>query len=176
MSLAVTHKPNSSRVYSLTRSVPVISFPVHSSAYCVMSCMHCINLIKKPKKAKNIFKKCIRCTAVFTTHWLLRSLMRGILTLMCELAHMNNTQYIMCTVLLFDQSRAAFVVCSHVNMCFKTNTRSSPVYLCADGELFTATKTDFRGIKPQILRYFSKDGRPDVSLETSIRLLEGERT
>ncbi|XP_039887123.1 semaphorin-4B-like isoform X1 [Simochromis diagramma] len=42
----------------------------------------------------------------------------------------------------------------------------------ADGELFTATKTDFRGIKPQILRYFSKDGRPDVSLETSIRLLE----
>ncbi|XP_005456065.1 semaphorin-4B [Oreochromis niloticus] len=42
----------------------------------------------------------------------------------------------------------------------------------ADGELFTATKTDFRGIKPQILRYFSKDSRPDVSLETSIRLLE----
>lgn len=38
--------------------------------------------------------------------------MRGILTLMCELAHMNNTQYIMCTVLLFDQSRAAFVVCA----------------------------------------------------------------
>lgn len=65
---------------------------------------------------------------------------------------------------------------SYVLMCFKTNTRSSRVCLCADGELFTATKTDFRGIKPQILRYFSKDGRPDVSLETSIRLLEGERT
>ncbi|XP_063342218.1 semaphorin-4B-like [Pelmatolapia mariae] len=42
----------------------------------------------------------------------------------------------------------------------------------ADGELFTATTTDFRGLKPQILRYFSKDGRPDVSLETSISLLE----
>lgn len=49
VSLAVTHKPNSSRVYSLRRSVPVISFPVHSSAYCVISCMHCINLIKEPK-------------------------------------------------------------------------------------------------------------------------------
>ncbi|XP_028254720.1 semaphorin-4B isoform X1 [Parambassis ranga] len=41
-----------------------------------------------------------------------------------------------------------------------------------DGELFTATTTDFRGVKPQISRYFSKDGRPDVSLDSSVSLLE----
>lgn len=41
-----------------------------------------------------------------------------------------------------------------------------------DGELFTATTTDFRGVKPQISRYFSKDGRPDVSLDSSVNLLE----
>lgn len=95
---------------------------------------------------------------------------------MCESAHINSTYSVLCCY--FTKAEATFVgvVCSHVNMCFKTNTRSSHVYLCADGELFTATKTDFRGIKPQILRYFSKDSRPDVSLETSIRLLEGEQT
>ncbi|XP_023126284.2 semaphorin-4A-like [Amphiprion ocellaris] len=41
-----------------------------------------------------------------------------------------------------------------------------------DGELFTATTTDFRGVKPQISRYFSKDDRPDVSLDSSVNLLE----
>ncbi|XP_044062751.1 semaphorin-4B-like [Siniperca chuatsi] len=41
-----------------------------------------------------------------------------------------------------------------------------------DGELFTATTTDFRGVKPQISRHFSKDGRPDVSQDSSVSLLE----
>ncbi|KAF3692471.1 Semaphorin-4B Semaphorin-C [Channa argus] len=40
-----------------------------------------------------------------------------------------------------------------------------------DGELFTATTTDFRGIKPQISRHFSKDGRPDIN-QDSVSLLE----
>uniref|UniRef100_A0A3Q1EL51 Semaphorin-4A-like n=1 Tax=Acanthochromis polyacanthus TaxID=80966 RepID=A0A3Q1EL51_9TELE len=41
-----------------------------------------------------------------------------------------------------------------------------------DGELFTATTVDFRGGKPQISRYFSKDSRPDVSLDSSLNLLQ----
>ncbi|XP_020512671.1 semaphorin-4A [Labrus bergylta] len=41
-----------------------------------------------------------------------------------------------------------------------------------DGELFTATTTDFKGEKPQISRHFSKDGRPDVSLDSFISLLQ----
>ncbi|KAK2845197.1 hypothetical protein Q5P01_011856 [Channa striata] len=40
-----------------------------------------------------------------------------------------------------------------------------------DGELFTATTTDFRGVEPQISRHFSKDGRPDVS-QDSVSVLE----
>uniref|UniRef100_A0A8C9XTF2 Uncharacterized protein n=1 Tax=Sander lucioperca TaxID=283035 RepID=A0A8C9XTF2_SANLU len=42
----------------------------------------------------------------------------------------------------------------------------------ADGELFTATTTNFRGVEPQISRHFSKDGRQDVSQDTSVSLLE----
>ncbi|XP_070768446.1 semaphorin-4A-like [Enoplosus armatus] len=41
-----------------------------------------------------------------------------------------------------------------------------------DDELFTATTTDFRGVKPQISRHFSKDGRPDIIQDTSVSLLE----
>ncbi|CAJ1061247.1 semaphorin-4A-like [Xyrichtys novacula] len=41
-----------------------------------------------------------------------------------------------------------------------------------DGELFTATTTDFKGAKPQISRHFSKDGRPDVCQESSASLLQ----
>ncbi|XP_039662123.1 semaphorin-4B-like [Perca fluviatilis] len=41
-----------------------------------------------------------------------------------------------------------------------------------DGELFTATTTNFRGVEPQISRHFSKDGRPDVSQDSSVSLLE----
>ncbi|XP_034409974.1 semaphorin-4A-like [Cyclopterus lumpus] len=44
--------------------------------------------------------------------------------------------------------------------------------ISVDGELFTATTTDFRGVKPQISRHFSKDGRQDVSQDSSVRLLE----
>nr|UTQ93900.1 semaphoring-4A [Micropterus salmoides] len=43
--------------------------------------------------------------------------------------------------------------------------------ITVDSELFTTTTTDFRGAKPQISRHFSKDGGPDVSLDTSISLL-----
>ncbi|XP_029359206.1 semaphorin-4A-like [Echeneis naucrates] len=42
--------------------------------------------------------------------------------------------------------------------------------ITVDGELFTATTSDFRGAKPQISRHFSKDGRPDVS-QDSVSLL-----
>ncbi|XP_041843014.1 semaphorin-4B-like [Melanotaenia boesemani] len=41
-----------------------------------------------------------------------------------------------------------------------------------DGELFTATTTDFKGVQPQISRFLSKDHRPDVKLELSSNLLE----
>nr|XP_057909888.1 semaphorin-4B-like isoform X2 [Doryrhamphus excisus] len=44
--------------------------------------------------------------------------------------------------------------------------------LTIDGELFTATTADFKGTTPQISRHFSKDGRPDVTQESSAILLE----
>ncbi|XP_013877691.1 semaphorin-4A [Austrofundulus limnaeus] len=47
--------------------------------------------------------------------------------------------------------------------------RSSAVTI--DGELFTATSTTFRGTEPQISRYFSNNGRPDVNLDTTVHLL-----
>ncbi|XP_037532432.1 semaphorin-4B-like [Nematolebias whitei] len=53
---------------------------------------------------------------------------------------------------------------------FSPFERSAAVAI--DGELFTATTTTFRGNEPQISRYFSKDGRPDVNLDTSVRLLK----
>ncbi|XP_018534337.1 LOW QUALITY PROTEIN: semaphorin-4B-like [Lates calcarifer] len=40
-----------------------------------------------------------------------------------------------------------------------------------DGELFTATTTDFRGSEPQISRHFSKHGRPDVN-QDSVSVLQ----
>uniref|UniRef100_A0A3Q3BL35 Semaphorin-4B-like n=2 Tax=Kryptolebias marmoratus TaxID=37003 RepID=A0A3Q3BL35_KRYMA len=52
---------------------------------------------------------------------------------------------------------------------FSPFERSSAVTI--DGELFTATTTDFRGNEPQISRYFSKDGRSDVNLDTFVSLL-----
>ncbi|XP_047217419.1 semaphorin-4B-like [Girardinichthys multiradiatus] len=47
--------------------------------------------------------------------------------------------------------------------------RSSVVII--DEELFSATTTDFKGHEPQISRFLTKDGRPDVSLD-SIKLLD----
>lgn len=84
------------------------------------------------------------------------------------------TVYIVYCVVILPKQRQHLSASYVLMLIF--SLKQTPVYLCADGELFTATKTDFRGIKPQILRYFSKGGRPDVSLETSISLLEGERT
>ncbi|XP_077455799.1 semaphorin-4A-like [Stigmatopora argus] len=42
----------------------------------------------------------------------------------------------------------------------------------ADGELFTATTVDFFGVRPFIMRHFSKDGRPDLSQESLSMLLD----
>ncbi|KAM3873550.1 semaphorin-4A-like [Diretmus argenteus] len=44
--------------------------------------------------------------------------------------------------------------------------------IAIDGELFTGTTSDFRGGKPQIARHFSQDGRPDVSQDSSVSLLQ----
>ncbi|XP_073342175.1 semaphorin-4A-like [Pagrus major] len=44
--------------------------------------------------------------------------------------------------------------------------------ITVDGELFTATTTDFKGVQPQISRHFSKHGRPDVSQDSSVVLKE----
>ncbi|KAM9852017.1 semaphorin-4A [Aulostomus maculatus] len=44
---------------------------------------------------------------------------------------------------------------------FNPTQRNTAIII--DGELFTATTTDFRGVEPQIARHFSKDGRPDIS-------------
>ncbi|XP_013855218.1 semaphorin-4F [Austrofundulus limnaeus] len=54
---------------------------------------------------------------------------------------------------------------------FSPMDRSSA--LTIDGELFTATSTTFRGTEPQISRYFSNNGRPDVNLDTTVHLLNG---
>ncbi|XP_035529007.1 semaphorin-4A [Morone saxatilis] len=44
--------------------------------------------------------------------------------------------------------------------------------LAVDGELFTATTSDFKGVEPQISRHLSRDGRPDVAQDSSVSLLE----
>ncbi|XP_032413717.1 semaphorin-4B-like [Xiphophorus hellerii] len=56
---------------------------------------------------------------------------------------------------------------------FSPFERSSAVII--DQELFAATTTDFKGKNPQISRFLSKDGRPDISLDSSISLLEDPR-
>ncbi|XP_043973365.1 semaphorin-4B-like isoform X1 [Gambusia affinis] len=53
---------------------------------------------------------------------------------------------------------------------FSPFERSSAVII--DQELFAATTTNFKGSTPQISRFLSKDGRPDISLDSSISLLE----
>ncbi|KAM9310746.1 semaphorin-4A [Pholidichthys leucotaenia] len=53
---------------------------------------------------------------------------------------------------------------------FNPFQRSSAI--AVDGELFTASTTDFRGVQPQISRHFTKDGHPDINLESSVSLLE----
>uniref|UniRef100_A0A096M1J0 Semaphorin-4B-like n=1 Tax=Poecilia formosa TaxID=48698 RepID=A0A096M1J0_POEFO len=55
---------------------------------------------------------------------------------------------------------------------FSPFERSAAVII--DQELFAATTTDFQGKKPQISRFLSKDGRPDISLD-SISLLQEPR-
>ncbi|XP_068425057.1 semaphorin-4A-like [Clinocottus analis] len=58
----------------------------------------------------------------------------------------------------------------------KTRCPHSPAHrstaISIDDELFTATATNFRGFKPQISRHFSKDGRQDISQDSSVSLLD----
>lgn len=51
-------------------------------------------------------------------------------------------------------------------------TRIPQFWTCfsIDGELFTATTNDFLGKTPMVSRHLSKDGRPDVSQDTSVTL------
>ncbi|XP_074510481.1 semaphorin-4A-like [Sebastes fasciatus] len=70
----------------------------------------------------------------------------------------------------------SFSMVRHDDAKHKARCPFSPVQrntaITVDGELFTATTTDFRGVKPQISRHFSKDGRQDVSQDSSFSLLE----
>ncbi|XP_049439849.1 semaphorin-4A-like [Epinephelus fuscoguttatus] len=70
----------------------------------------------------------------------------------------------------------SFSMVQHVEAKAKYRCPFSPkqtnTAITIDGELFTATTTDFRGVKPQISRHFSKNGRHDVSQDTSVNLLE----
>ncbi|XP_015260421.1 PREDICTED: semaphorin-4B-like [Cyprinodon variegatus] len=55
---------------------------------------------------------------------------------------------------------------------FLSSAPSVGFSLSADEELFTASTTDFKGRTPQISRFLSKDGRPDVNLDSSVSRLE----
>uniref|UniRef100_A0A672G3G1 Sema domain-containing protein n=1 Tax=Salarias fasciatus TaxID=181472 RepID=A0A672G3G1_SALFA len=92
------------------------------------------------------------------------------------LQQMNSSVLYACGSFAFNP-REAYISLSVVHSVdakgrcpFSPSERSSAVFL--GHELFTATTTDFRGTKPQISRFFSKHGRPDVSLDSSISLLE----
>uniref|UniRef100_A0A8C7GG61 Semaphorin-4A n=1 Tax=Oncorhynchus kisutch TaxID=8019 RepID=A0A8C7GG61_ONCKI len=56
--------------------------------------------------------------------------------------------------------------------CCPFNPYQRNTAISVDGELFTATTNDFRGNTPMVSRQLSKDGRPDVSQDTSVTLNE----
>nr|XP_046159221.1 semaphorin-4A-like [Oncorhynchus gorbuscha] len=56
--------------------------------------------------------------------------------------------------------------------CCPFNPYQRNTAISVDGELFTATTNDFRGKTPMVSRHLSKDGRPDVSQDTSVTLNE----
>ncbi|XP_054476879.1 semaphorin-4B-like [Anoplopoma fimbria] len=94
---------------------------------------------------------------------------------------MNSTHLYVCGSFAFSP-HDAFIDAESFSMVQQGDARAkvrcphSPVQkntaISVDGELFTATTTDFRGVKPQISRHFSKDGRQDVSQDSSVGLLE----
>ncbi|XP_056301178.1 semaphorin-4B-like isoform X2 [Pseudoliparis swirei] len=94
---------------------------------------------------------------------------------------MNSSHLYVCGSFAFSPKDAfidaeSFLMERRVDGRAKARCPHSPVQRSAaisvDGELFTATTTDFRGVEPQISRHFSQDGRPDVSQDSSVRLLE----
>uniref|UniRef100_A0A3B4XYF9 Semaphorin-4B-like n=1 Tax=Seriola lalandi dorsalis TaxID=1841481 RepID=A0A3B4XYF9_SERLL len=70
------------------------------------------------------------------------------------------SQFVLCASPQDTESRCPFSP-------FQRNTA-----ITIDGELFTATTSDFRGVKPQISRHFTKQKRGDVSQDSSVNLLE----
>uniref|UniRef100_A0A3B4VE88 Semaphorin-4B-like n=1 Tax=Seriola dumerili TaxID=41447 RepID=A0A3B4VE88_SERDU len=70
------------------------------------------------------------------------------------------SQFVLCASPQDTESRCPFSP-------FQRNTA-----ITVDGELFTATTSDFRGVKPQISRHFTKQKRGDVSQDSSVNLLE----
>ncbi|XP_024241432.2 semaphorin-4D isoform X2 [Oncorhynchus tshawytscha] len=57
-------------------------------------------------------------------------------------------------------------------VCCPFNPYQRNTAISVDGELFTATTNDFLGKTPMVSRHLSKDGRPDVSQDTSVTLNE----
>uniref|UniRef100_A0A668ACE7 Sema domain-containing protein n=1 Tax=Myripristis murdjan TaxID=586833 RepID=A0A668ACE7_9TELE len=97
------------------------------------------------------------------------------------LLSINSTHLYVCGSFAYNP-HDAYMSLSLVRTASKPNTEArgrcpfSPLQrntaITVDGELFTGTTSDFRGLKPIIARHISKDGRPDVSQDTSISLLE----
>uniref|UniRef100_A0A3Q2GBS7 Semaphorin-4B-like n=1 Tax=Cyprinodon variegatus TaxID=28743 RepID=A0A3Q2GBS7_CYPVA len=76
-----------------------------------------------------------------------------------------TTRILLQNFTLFETLRGFFLF-------FKNSAPSVGFSLSADEELFTASTTDFKGRTPQISRFLSKDGRPDVNLDSSVSRLE----
>ncbi|XP_077950397.1 semaphorin-4B-like isoform X2 [Gasterosteus aculeatus] len=94
---------------------------------------------------------------------------------------MNSTHLYVCGSFAFSPHDAfidtrSFSMGTHADAKARGRCPHSPeqrnTAISIDGELFTATTTDFRGVKPQISRHFSKDGRQEVSQDSSVGLLE----
>uniref|UniRef100_A0A671TTG0 Sema domain-containing protein n=1 Tax=Sparus aurata TaxID=8175 RepID=A0A671TTG0_SPAAU len=97
------------------------------------------------------------------------------------LRSLNSTHLYACGSFAFSP-HDVFIVSQHRNFSivqygnakgrcpFSPFQRSSAITV--DGELFTATTTDFKGVQPQISRHLSKHGRPDVSQDSSVALKE----
>ncbi|KAM4736454.1 semaphorin-4A-like [Anableps anableps] len=91
----------------------------------------------------------------------------------------NSTHLYACGSYAYDPHQA-FIDIEHLSVVQQGGVKGRCPYspfertsaVIIDQELFTATTTDFWGHKPQISRFLSKDGRPDVSLDISISLLE----
>ncbi|XP_078101684.1 semaphorin-4A-like [Sander vitreus] len=94
---------------------------------------------------------------------------------------MNSTHLYACGSYAYSPHDAfidaeSFSMVQHADTKAKVRCPFSPMQkstaITVDGELFTATTTNFRGVEPQISRHFSKDGRQDISQDSSVSLLE----